>query len=219
MMIEALSIPHSIHIIESTSKETWFHAVNPFKMVPAMEDCDVYTLADGSKTRLNVFDSSACLTYLADKYDTEGLYRGRDLYERTVVMNWLMSYTAGLGATGKWWLLLKIPRPIEIADAMQVFVNSIKSEYGFLERRLSEPGQQFIALPDRATIADLATLPLANEEIAATAGIDFKEWPNLLKWSETVAALPPVARAMYRVRTFGLSEEELAERGLTNPPA
>ena len=214
MLIEALKMPHEIHIIKSTSNETWFHDVNPYKMVPAIEDVEVYETVSGKTQRMNVFESSAALYYLAEKYDTEGIYKGRDLCERTIIMNWLMSYTAGLGATGKWWLLLKIPRPIAIADALQVFVNSIKSEYNFLEKRLSEPGQTYVAIADRPTIADFAIYPLANEGVAATADIDFNEWPNLKKWSERVSSLPPVAKALYRVARFGLSEEELKEKNL-----
>ncbi|OAA63435.1 glutathione S-transferase [Niveomyces insectorum RCEF 264] len=209
MLIEALNIPYTTHIIKSTSKETWFHAVNPYKMVPALED--PYTdEVTGERKRHCVFDSSACLTYLAEKYDKDGVYGGKNLEERTVIMNWLMSYTAGLGATGKIWLLMKMPKDVDIGQSLTVLLRYIKSEYNFLETRLSEPGQEYVALADRATIADLAILPLANETIATSANLDFNEWPNLKKWSERISKLPPVARALHKIARFGLSEEELA---------
>lgn len=210
MLIEALNIPHAIHLIKSTSKETWFHAVNPYKMVPAMEDAEVDP-ASGEAKRLNIFDSSACLTYLAEKYDTEGMYRGKDLHEKTVIMNWLMSYTAGLGATGKIWLLMKMPKDVDIGDSLSVLLKYIRTEYNFLETRLREPGQLFVALPGRVTIADFAILPLANETIASSANLDFNDWPYLKAWSERVGKLPPVARALHRVARFGLSESEVAD--------
>ncbi|KKK22374.1 hypothetical protein ARAM_005557 [Aspergillus rambellii] len=209
MLIEALEIPHAIHIINSTSKETWFHAVNPYKMVPAMEDFEIYE-RNGKPRRLNVFDSSACLTYLAERYDKDGLYGGKDLCERTIIMNWLMSYTAGLGATGKIWLLMKMPKPVDIGESLSVLVRYIRTEYSFLEARLNEPDQQYVALPDRPTIADFAILPLANETVAASADIDFNEWPKLKEWSERVSVFPPVARALHRIARFGLSEDEIA---------
>lgn len=208
MLIEALNIPHTIHIIASTSNETWFHSVNPYKMVPAMEDVEIYQV-NGKPHRLNVFDSSACLAYLAEKYDKQGLYNGKDLCERTIVMNWLMSYTAGLGATGKIWLLMKAPKPVDIGESLSVLLKYIRTEYQFLESRLNEPGQDYIALPDRPTIADFAILPLANEAIATSAEMDFNEWPKLKEWSERVAKLPPVERALNRIARFGLSDEEL----------
>ncbi|KAJ6101987.1 hypothetical protein N7486_004414 [Penicillium sp. IBT 16267x] len=208
MWIEALNIPHTIHIIKSTSNETWFHSVNPYKMVPGMEDVEIYQV-NGKPQRLNVFDSSACLTYLAEKYDKEGIYNGKDLCERTIVMNWLMSYTAGLGATGKIWLLMKIPKEVDIGESLSVLLKYIRTEYDFLETRLNEPSQKYIALPDRPTIADFAILPLANEAIATSAELDFTQWPNLKGWSERMSKIPPVARALHRISRFGLSEEEL----------
>jgi glutathione S-transferase len=96
ILIEALSIPHRIHIINSTKNETWFHDINPYKMVPAMED-RVESNNNSGTTLVNVFDSSACLQYIANKYDKDGLYGGRNLWEKTMVTNWLMAYTAGLG--------------------------------------------------------------------------------------------------------------------------
>lgn len=179
-------------------------------MVPAMEDVEIYQV-NGKPQRLNVFDSSACLTYLAEKYDKQGLYSGKDLCERTIVMNWLMSYTAGLGATGKTWLLMKAPKPVDIGESLSVLLKYIRTEYSFLETRLNEPGQQYIALPDRPTIADFAILPLANEAIATSAELDFSVWPKLKEWSQRVSKLPPVERALHRISRFGLSEEELAQ--------
>ena len=179
-------------------------------MVPAMEDVEIYQV-NGRPQRLNIFDSSACLTYLAEKYDKEGLYNGKDLCERTIVMNWLMSYTAGLGATGKIWLLMKAPKPVDIGESLSVLLKYIRTEYQFLETRLNEPGQSYIALPDRPTIADFAILPLANETIATSANLEFDEWPKLKDWSERMRELLPVKEALNRISRIGLSDEELME--------
>jgi gliotoxin/aspirochlorine biosynthesis glutathione S-transferase len=65
-------------------------------MIPALED-----FADESKDeprrRVAVWESTSCLTFLADKYDSEGLFSGRNLYERTQVGNWMALHTASLG--------------------------------------------------------------------------------------------------------------------------
>ena len=103
--------------------------------------------------------------------------------------------------------MLKIPRPVSIGDSMQVFVAAIKDEYSALEKRLNEPGQDYVALPDRPTIADFAILPLANSQVAATADIDFSQWPRLSQWSERIYALPYVANAIARVTSFGVTRE------------
>ena len=178
MMIEALSIPHEIHLITSTRTQHWFHDVNPYKMVPALEDVEGYQNSDGKRQRLNVFDSSACLVYLAEKHDKDGLYMGRTRHERAVVMSWLMSYTAGLGATGKWWLLLKMPRPGDLADALQVFVNSIKSEYGLLERRLVRPGQLFVACPTARPSPTLPSCPWLTPALPPRPALTLPSGPS-----------------------------------------
>ncbi|KAJ5500817.1 Glutathione S-transferase/chloride channel C-terminal [Penicillium expansum] len=199
MLIEALNIPHHIHLIELNEQRN---------MVP--RNVEVYD-SNGEFQRLNIFDSSACLTYLAEGIRHRGLYRGKNLCERTIITNWLMSYTAGLGATGKIWLLMKAPKPVPIGESLSILVKYIRTEYDFLESRLSEPGQLYFANSDRPTIADFAILPLANEKIAASAELDFDEWPKLMAWSEQMSSFKPVARALHRVSRFGLSEEELAQ--------
>ncbi|OCK86107.1 hypothetical protein K432DRAFT_431209 [Lepidopterella palustris CBS 459.81] len=198
ILLEALKIPHHIHIIQSTSSETWFHDVNPYKMVPAISDIGLSSPSSETK----IFDSSACLAYLAEKYDADGVFSGKGLEERAAVMAWLMSYTAGLGATGKTWLMLR-NKP-DAAGALPILVNWIRQEYAALEKRLGEPGQEFVALRERPTIADFAILPLANEKVAATAEIELKrEFPRLWEWSERVGALEYVKRAGVRVVGFG----------------
>ena len=80
---------------------------------------------------------------------------------------------------------------------------NIEEQYWILERRLCEPGQNYIALPDRPTIADFANLPFANEKIAASAHLDFSGWPKLKAWSEGMFARPAVARAWGMLAGFG----------------
>jgi glutathione S-transferase len=61
-------------------------------MVPAMEDTEVR-----NGRRLNVFESTACLIFLVDKYDSDGVLGGKGLWERTQINNWLTLHTAALG--------------------------------------------------------------------------------------------------------------------------
>lgn len=89
-------------------------------------------------------------------------------------------------------------------EATLAFITqAIEDQYRILDSRLSETDQNFIALPDRPTIADFANLPFANPQVAAMAGIDLDLWPRLKIWSEEMFRLPPVAVAMNRVTEFG----------------
>ncbi|KUL82981.1 hypothetical protein ZTR_10300 [Talaromyces verruculosus] len=206
ILMDLLHIPYDYKVITSPSESDWFGEINPYKMVPAVtssEESVVLREGDQGKPVLNVFESSACLTFLADKYDVEGLYKGKSLSERARVSSWLMAYTAGLGPTGKWWLTLKVNNASTIGNTLDILAAAIQKEYSILEARLNEPGQGYIALADRLTIADIAIVPFANEQIAMSAGIDFCEYPALKAWSEKVLAMPEVSRSFERVQIFG----------------
>uniref|UniRef100_A0A093VT20 glutathione transferase n=1 Tax=Talaromyces marneffei PM1 TaxID=1077442 RepID=A0A093VT20_TALMA len=221
ILLDLLHIPYDYKVLTSPSESEWFGEINPYKMVPAITSLEesVVIQQEGGREKedkatavLNVFESSACLTFLADKYDREGLYKGKTLAERARVSSWLMAYTAGLGPTGKWWLTLKVGHASTIGNALEILAAAIKKEYSILEARLNEPGQQYIALADRLTIADIAILPFANAQIAMSAQIEFGEYPALKAWSEKVLAMPEVGRAFMRVQTFGHEDEAKEER-------
>lgn len=211
MIFEALSIPYSIHLIQSLPDETWYHEINPYKQLPAIEDVVLYENANGEKRPVNIFDSTAISIYFCDKYDKEGRYIGRDPIERAQILNWLIAYTAGLGATGEWWL--KLRNDPALAPALKVIENAIRREYDILEKRLNEPGQQFVALPDRPTLADFAIQPLANPRVGKNANLDFANWPKLKVWSDAIDSLPYIASAMKKNNVLGMTEEEIKQYG------
>ncbi|KAF2235241.1 glutathione S-transferase [Viridothelium virens] len=208
MLLEELGVPHEVVVLNNPGIEGWFKQINPLGLIPALED-DVRTAAGISTQRVNVFESSSCMTFLADKYDTENVFCGRDLHERTIVGNWMALHTASLGPTAKWWLWFKVKSPNTIGNTLDLLAKAIRDQYDILERRLSEPSQEYVALLDRATIADFVNLPFANAQIASTAGFDFRDWPNLSTWSEKMLARPAVKRAMARVQMFGVEEDQV----------
>ena len=81
--------------------------------------------------------------------------------------------------------------------------SNIEKQYDILEDRLSQPGQQYLALRDRPTIADIATLPFADEPCAALFGLELSKWPYTLNWSRRMAARSAVIRARERVAKMG----------------
>lgn len=83
-------------------------------------------------------------------------------------------------------------------------------QYDILEKRLNEPGQSYLALKDRPTIADIATLPFAMEETAELIGLDAQRWPKMKAWTERMNERPSVKTAWARVAAFGHSEEEMS---------
>lgn len=81
--------------------------------------------------------------------------------------------------------------------------SKIEKQYDILEGRLSREGQMYLALKDRPTIADIATLPFADEACATLFGLQLSKWPHTLDWSRRMAARPAVLRARERVSKMG----------------
>jgi glutathione S-transferase len=61
-------------------------------MVPALED-----VALNGEPRPRVFESSACLQYIACKYDAEGIFSGNSDNEKAQVFSWIAMHDSGLG--------------------------------------------------------------------------------------------------------------------------
>lgn len=60
--------------------------------MPALKDSDPDTGED-----IVVFESTACLQYLAERFDKEGMWTGRTAAEKAAVLTWTAYQTAGLG--------------------------------------------------------------------------------------------------------------------------
>jgi len=90
MLAEELQIPHVISVIDT--KSDWAYTIHPERMVPALRDEDPVT---GQIVR--VFESTACLYYLADRFDGTGDWLGRSVFERAQIHAWTAYQTAGLG--------------------------------------------------------------------------------------------------------------------------
>lgn len=92
MVIEELEILHSVYVVGSPG-EAWFSRLNPCKMVPALEDF----ADDSNEHRIAIWESTSCLTFLADKYDHKSMLSGKNLHERSTIGNWMAHHTAALG--------------------------------------------------------------------------------------------------------------------------
>lgn len=60
--------------------------------MPALKDQDPET-----KEEIIVFEGTACLQYLAERFDKDGKWTGRTAKERGDVLSWTAYQTAGLG--------------------------------------------------------------------------------------------------------------------------
>lgn len=80
--------------------------------------------------------------------------------------------------------------------------NTVK-QWDILEKRLSLPGQQYIALQDRPTLADLSYFPFAMPWMFKFLGVDIRNWPAIERWSRKMLARQAVKDIMERAPKFG----------------
>ena len=154
-----------------------------------------------------MFEGTACLQYLTERFDQEGVWSGKNAWERGLVLIWVAYQTAGLGwfyspfspfilpvdtglmlllnsATAKFWLYFLRGYPSRTApEPLPKTVGKLHSnclrQWDILDKRLAQPGQEYIALPDRPTLADLSYFPFAMPWMFKFLGVDVKDWPNI----------------------------------------
>ncbi|OGE47513.1 hypothetical protein PENARI_c042G05209 [Penicillium arizonense] len=201
ILAQELAIPHVISLIDTTSQ--WAYKIHPERMVPALRDVD-----PESGEPFHVFEGTACLQYMADRFDTHGDWARRTAAERGAVFTWVAYQTAGIGATAKYWLyfLRGYPtrkNPIQLPRAIAKLHENTLKQWDILEKQLAKQGQQYIALADRPTLADLSYFPFAMPWMFTFLGVDIKDWPHIEAWATRMLARPAIQDIMSRAKSFG----------------
>ncbi|TDZ27017.1 Glutathione S-transferase aclG [Colletotrichum orbiculare MAFF 240422] len=96
-----------------------------------------------------------------------------------------------------WTLLVQLPKTIE-----QLHKGTLRQWY-ILEARPSEPGQNFIALKDRPTIADTSYLPFSMPCIFQLVGVGMQEWSHFDKWPQNMLSRQAIKTVLSRAPTLG----------------
>jgi len=201
MLAEELQFPHVISVVDTTQQ--WFYKIHPERYVPALKDRDPETGED-----VIAFESTACLQYLAERFDKRGLWTGRTATEKAAVLTWTAYQTAGLGATTKYWLYFskgypnrQSPEPLPKTVA-KLHANCL-GQWDILNNRLGPENQKYIALPDRPTLADISYLPFAMPWMFTFLGVDIKDWPHIQAWSERMLEREAVKKILERGPIYG----------------
>lgn len=90
---------------------------------------------------------------------------------------------------------------------------NVLKQWDILNQRLASPEQQFIALADRPTIADLSYFPFAMPWMFTFLGVNIADWPHIEAWAGRMLARPAIQDIMARAKTFGheMTEEQAKE--------
>ena len=189
--LEELELPYRVivyDIFEGDQHTAEFGKINPNHKLPAIVDLD----PDFPGGPHAVFESGACLQYLAEK---TGKLLPKDPRKKSVAIQWLTWQMAGLGPmSGQFAHFTRYARE-QIPYAIERYGKEFNRLLTVLERRLGEA--EYLA-GDEYSIADIAVWPGANAgRIAdgkASAALD--DWPNTKRWHATIATRPAIARAL-----------------------
>jgi GST-like protein len=180
IMLEEVGLPYTafaVDIGKGQQFEPEFLALSPNNKIPAIRDTD-----DGT----TLMESGAILMYLAEKAGML-LPRGRQAYWATV--QWLMLQMGSVGPMLGQVHHFHRFHPGVSDYAEQRYLKEGARIYGVLDRRLA--GHEYLA-GSEYTIADVATWPwIARYE---WQGVNWANFPNLLRWYRTIAARPAVQR-------------------------
>ena len=163
-----------------------FLTINPNNRMPAIVD----HAPDGGGEPIAVFESGACMMYLAEKY---GQFGGSDLRERWEVNQWVMWQMANQGPkTGERGHFARLKdRAGDQSYALRRFNDELHRLYGVMNNRLYD--RRYLA-GDHYSIADMACYPWVEGWEAQ--GIDIDEFKYFKRWFHQVSERPAVQRGM-----------------------
>jgi GST-like protein len=182
-----------------------FLSISPNNRMPAIVD---HEPADGGEP-ISVFESGACMMYLADKY---GHFGGRGERERWEVCQWVMWQMANqgpkMGERGHFARLKDSEG--DQSYALTRFMDETHRLYGVMNNRLFD--RRYLA-GDEYTIADMACYPWGAYWEAA--GIELDEFRYFKRWYEELSERPALQRGMavgeeQSVDYSALGEDEIA---------
>jgi GST-like protein len=208
IQLEELGIDYQVvycHIGMGDQFSEDFLAISPNNRMPAIVD---NAPADGSAP-LSVFESGACMMYLAEK---TGQFGGRDEREKWEVYQWVMWQMANqgpkFGERGHFARLKDSEG--DQSYALGRFNDEVHRLYGVMNNRLYD--RRYLA-GDEYTIADMACYPWTV--VWEQQGIDLDEFKYFKRWYEELSERPALQRGMNVGSELSqdysrLSDEEIA---------
>ena len=188
IMLEEVEIEYEVcivNILDGDQFDPAFIAISPNNRIPAIVD------TDGPQGEpYTVFESGAILMYLAEK---TGKLWPQDSVERYDVIQWLMFQMGNVGPMFGQNGYFQGYCPEDVPLAKERYHNVCKQLYGVMDRRLGE--SKYLA-GSNYSIADVATFPWTMPKQQEMHRIDITQYPNVKRWSETVAMRPAVQRGI-----------------------
>ena len=154
-----------IDLLKGEQKTPEYLTICPNGRIPAIVDTD----ADN----FSVFESGACLLYLAEK---TGQFLPKNLKKRSEVIQWLMFQMGGVGPMQGQANVFFRYFPEKIQSVINRYQNETRRLYTVLDKQLE--GREFLC--DELSIADFASWPWVN--IHKWSGVEIDDLKNLTTW-------------------------------------
>ena len=175
VLLSLLQVPHEEIMVDFRTrrhKAPEHLALNPRGQVPVLVDGD-----------LVLWDSSACMVYLARKYGGEH-WLPTPPEQMAEVMNWV-AFSGNEMVFGLQFARRGVLRGVWSAGTLEQCNEAGRVALEVLERRLKD--HDWLAL-ERPTIADIACFAYA--ETAPDSGLSLSPYPGISRWLERCKALP-----------------------------
>ena len=201
IMLEECGLPYRLVPVNIGKGEQFapeFLAISPNNRMPAIVD---HSPAGGGAP-VAVFESGACLLYLAEK---TGLFMPADLRERYAVMQWLMWQMGGLGPMAGQNGHFLLYAPDKIPYAIERYSKEVDRLYGVLDAQLGRTGAH---VAGEYSIADMAIFPWVRTHKMQQVAL--ASFPNVERWYNGLFERPAVKRGLdlgKELRAGGLTEE------------
>jgi len=188
--LEELGLPYTLRVLDlgrNEQKAPAFLAINPNGRIPALVDHEADDFA--------VFESGACLIYLAEK---TGRLMPADAKGRSRVLQWLMFQMGGVGPMfGQLGFFHKFAgKDFEDKRPRDRYVAESRRLLGVLEGQLK--GRDWLLGPDY-TIADIAVFPWVRNLVGfydAGALVGFDDFAEVKRALAAFVARPAVQRGL-----------------------
>jgi GSH-dependent disulfide-bond oxidoreductase len=174
LMLEECALPYRLIPVNIGKGEQFtpeFLGISPNNRMPAIVDHDPV----GGGAPVTIFESGACLLYLAEK---TGQFMPTDLRERFAVMQWLMWQMGGLGPMAGQNGHFLLYAPEKIPYAMERYAKEVDRLYGVLDSQLNRTAA-FVAGASYS-IADMAIFPWVRTHKAQQ--VDLAKFPHVQRW-------------------------------------
>jgi GST-like protein len=180
--LEELALPYSLKVLDLSKgeqKTPEFLAINPNGRIPAIVDRDEGDFA--------VFESGACLMYLAEK---TGKLLPTEFKARSRVVQWLMFQMGGIGPMMGQANVFYRYFPEKIQPAIDRYQGESKRLFRVLDGHLKD--NEYLA--GDYSIADIANFAWVRTH--RWSGVEVDDLPHLQRWLDAIRVRPAVERGL-----------------------